>query len=72
MNINTTDRSGTVSESVSESAEIGMKSSGKLGRILIDLPMKTAILLALNRLVQCNPDNWLHLHKCAFLFWDDS
>jgi hypothetical protein len=59
---------GTVSETVSESAEIVVQSSGQLGQILIDMPIKPAILLALIRLVQCKSDNWLHFQLPVLQF----
>lgn len=38
----------TVSETVSESTETVVQSCGELGRILLESPVKPAILLALN------------------------
>ena len=51
----------TVSETGCESGFRVMKNSGELKIILLETPIKSAILLALNWCSLCNPGHWLHL-----------
>ena len=48
-------------KTVSKSGFRVMKNSGELKIILLETPIKSAILLALNWCSLCNPGHWLHL-----------
>jgi hypothetical protein len=52
---------GTVSETVSESGQEVRKNSGELETILLETPIKSAIIEATNQWPSCKSDSWLHL-----------